>query len=889
MNLHHWLARLLMLRPGEGRIMAFLYAFSLLAGFGIAIGQVSSDALFFKLYGMEYLPHMYALIALVLAPASLAYAAFVDRLTPQRMFVYMLIGVCAVVGISWLTMMSAGKTGFAVYFVAYGVISELFLTHIYLYVASFFDAQQAKRLLPSAMGVFLGGRIVGSAFVGMVGAHVPIQHAALIWAVSLAVLVGLLLWRHRGEPSHCLVKRGHATSPVLMLREGLMFARSSRLAKITAVGMFLLVVVLSIQEYVAGMIFVRHYTDERELARFFGWLSAWTSIGVLLVQFLLFGRLSRRFGLKTMNLVFPFTSLLTLGLMTVSPIFTAAVLGRINSRGILAGFRNNVAGLFYQALPGYMQGRIRALITGLVLPVGLLAAALFLWAVPQDAPLAWIAGGGFVAAALLFWAKLRKNDAYRESLVEMVGDSVFAEDADRVADLGGLDRETAFRLAGQMRQFDTAALMNDYADMLERLAPEHAGAALQDIYPDLPPRLQDPLLPRIARLQPPGWEDMAWNAAQQGDTHLVVTTANLLMAARHPAVTERAAEWLETGSARLRATVAAGCLHGDCAVLKTRSFEVLQELLQSSRPADYLSALGALAPMPHPDLMPLVRPMLVYEDLKARALALTIWSRCSLTTADEAIEIIDWALSDPSHAVRAAAVQAAARLAFAGMPVFDWLSRAVQDSDYRVRATGRDCAKAFLPQTPSAWVDALSRRESDFELQTVLVSELSATDTEGKADMLRQASARHLRHARDKLVILQNLANLAEVGGPALQLLQQVLREEARRHLDLVLHMLGCLDQSRQMSLIRAGLASQNRQLWAQAMETALQLRNEAPVFRELALLYEAEREGAALGGEPPGGRRALDDWLAWCQANGSGWLAQCARYCLGRRPGFAS
>jgi hypothetical protein len=882
MNLRLWLSRLLMLRPGEGRIMVFLYAISLVAGFGLSIGSVSSDALFFKLYGMEYLPHMYALIALALIPASLAYAAFVDRLTPHRLFVYMLVGICATVGLAWLIMVSAGQAGIALYFVAYGVISELLLTHMYLYLASFFDAQQAKRLLPSAMGVFLAGRIVGGLFVGLAGTALPIQHTALIWAVTLALLLGLLVWRHRGEPSHCLIKRGHATSPVLMLREGLMFARASRLARITALGMFLLVMVLSIQEYVAGRIFVKHYPDERELAAFFGWLSALTNIGVLLTQLLLFGRLSRRFGLKTMNLVFPLTSLLTLGLMAVSPTFTAAVLGRVNSRGILSGFRNNVAGLFYQALPGYMQGRMRALMTGLVLPVGLLAAALFLWAAPQGAPLEWVAGGGFVVAVAMFWAKLKKNDAYRESLVAMVGDSVFVEDADRVADLGGVDRETAFRLADQMRRTETLAQMNSYVDMLELLAREHVGAAMLVVYPDLPPKLQDPLLLRIARLAPPGWEKVAWAVAQRGDTHLVVTTSRLLMAAQFPAVTEHAGEWLATGSPRLRAAIAAGCLQGGDAHLKARSIGVLQELLESAQPADYLSALGALAPMPHPDLMPLVRPMLQCENARARALALAIWSRCSQTAAGEALEIIDRALSDSAHQMRTAAVRAASALPFADMPVLDWLSRALQDSDYRVRSVARECAKSFMPQAAEAWIEALSRRESDFELQTVMISELSASDIDNKASVLRRVSEKHLHHARDKLLIRQNFSTLDAVTEPAAQLLMRVLREEAKRHLDVVLHILGCLDQSRQMSYIRAGLASQNRHLWAQAMESALQFRKEGQVFRELAVLFEAEREGVALGGEPPGGKRDLGAWLKWCQEYGSEWLAECARYCLG-------
>lgn len=90
------------------------------------------------------------------------------------------------------------------------------------------------------------------------------------------------------------------------------------------------------------------------------------------------------------------------------------------------------------------------------------------------------------------------------------------------------------------------------------------------------------------------------------------------------------------------------------------------------------------------------------------------------------------------------------------------------------------------------------------------------------------------------------------------------------------------------MSYIRAGLASRDRRLWAQSIETAMQLKKNGPLFRTLAVLYEAEREGALLGGEPPGGKAALSTWLEWCQEFGSEWLAECARYCLGSK-GLAS
>lgn len=879
-----------MLREGEGRIVLFVALVAALAGFGLAVGRASSDALFFKRYGVDHLPQMYALIALVLVPASLAYAAFVDRLTPHRMFMHMLLGFGGVMGIAWMGMLGGlGNSGIALYFIAYGVISELLLTHFSVYAGSFFDTQQAKRLLPSVMATSRLGATLGGVFLGVVGSGMATEHAALVWLLCLAAALSLVAWRHRGEPTHSLIKRGRASSPVQMVREGLMFSRQSKLMRVTALGMFLLVLLLSVQEYLVGKIFVQHYPDERELAAFFGWFSAILNGSVLMIQLFLSGRLIRRFGLKTMNLVYPVSTLLSFGLLTISTGYLAAVLGRINTDGMLPGFRNPAAGLFFRALPDYMRGRTQALLTGLILPLGLLGAALFLSLVPKGAPLEWVAGGALVFAVALLWVKLKKNDAYGESLMELVGQSVFAEDADKVADVGCLDRKTAFMLAGHMRQADTIPVMTNYADLLESLALDHAGAAMLDVYPDLPPKLQDQLLLRIARLAPPGWEAVAWEAAQHGDTHLAETTARSLLAVNFPAALEEGREWLETASPRLRSSAAVGFLHGETPELKARAREVLEALLASLHPGDNLAALGALGALPHQDLLPAVRPRLVDVDARARMLALKIWSHCPPHGVDEATRILDMATSDPSHEVRVEAICAAARVRDADMPALGWLGKALRDSDYRVRRAGQACAECFLPKDHDAWVRLLAENKTDFELQAVMASVLATSDIKSKASILRQMSERHVRLARDKLIIMANLSLPGEASGQAFPLFRQVLREEARRHLDAVLHILGYLDQSSQMSYIRAGLVSQDRNLWAQAMESAMQLKKEGRLFRELAILYEAEREGAPLGGEPPGGKRAFTAWLAWCQEFGSEWLGECARYCLdNKNKGFA-
>lgn len=887
MRLRTRLFRLLMLHQGEGRIVLFLSLIAALTGFGLSIGRASSDALFFTQYGADNLPLMFALIALVLVPLSLGYAAFVDRISPYRLFNHLLLGFAAMVGMAWLAMLTVvGNLGIALYFIAYGVISELLLLHFSHYTSYFFDAQQAKRLFPSVMAIFRLGAILGGVFLGVAGSTIAPYNVALVWALCLISVLGLVAWRHRGEPIYTPIKRGRASTPVQMLREGLMFSHQSRLVRIIALGVFLLVLLLSVQEYLVGSIFAGYYPDEHQLTAFFGWFSAILNTCLLLLQLFVFGRLLRRFGLKTMNLVYPVTTLLSFGLMALSAGYLTAVLGRINAVGILPGVRNTVSGFFFHALPGYMQGRAHALIAALVLPSGLLVSALFLWWVPKDLPLEWVSGGGFAVALLFFWVKLKKNAAYADSLVELVSQSVFVRDGEAVAESGGLDRVTACQLAGYMRETDSSVTMLNYADLLVSLAREHAGVAMLSVYADLPVRQQDQLLARIARLMPAGWESVAWDAAQCGDAHLAETTARLLLAAGYPGALAHAETWLETGSPRLRAAAAVGCLHGDAADLKPMARATLEALLQSGEPDAQLAALGALAAMPHGDLLPLIRPMLFSEQARMRAFALDIWSRCPHAGGDDTRAIIDDALASPSCLVRAAAIRAAAHLPSADLSGLDRLSRALRDQDHRVRLAAQTCASAFMPKHADAWAAALEHYGSDFDLQQVMIAALAASGVKRKASILNQHTAWHVGHARKTLLIRDCIAESGDQDAPQWAFLMQVLREEARRHLDSVLYILCSLGQGREMSYIRGGLSSEDRRLWAQTMESAMQHKQHSHLFYELAILYEAERDGVALSGVLPGGKAALRDGLAWCQAYGSEWLAESVRYSLGDKKG---
>lgn len=96
-----WLGRWLLVRDDERATVLHFLILALLLGAGLALGRGSAETLFFKRYGIEHLPVMYALLGGLLAVSSLAYAVWADRLAGERLTVIMLATLAALLAVSW--------------------------------------------------------------------------------------------------------------------------------------------------------------------------------------------------------------------------------------------------------------------------------------------------------------------------------------------------------------------------------------------------------------------------------------------------------------------------------------------------------------------------------------------------------------------------------------------------------------------------------------------------------------------------------------------------------------------------------------------------------------------------------------------------------------------
>ncbi len=842
------LANWLLIRNGEEQTILYLSLLYLALGVGMAIGRSSSDALLFKRFGVEFLPQMFFLTSLLLVIFSAAYAEFADRMHPARTFKLIVALTGGFLVATWSMMQdSESRLGFAVYFLGYGVVSEILVVHFNLYASGFLDISQSKRLLPLISAASRLGGVVGGVTLGLLSSRLPTEHMALVWVLTLVVSFLLIAAYHRGEQrprTKARPLKRHA-KPFAQIREGLEFARHSRLLQIGGLGLFVMIVLISAQDYLVSTILTRHFRDERDLAAFFGWFFAFTNLVVLLLQVMATNRLLRRFGLKLVSLIFPWSTAASFALLSLSASFIPAVIARFNYTGIMPAFRNPAANLFYNALPGYMQGRARALSIGLILPLGLAVSGLLLMWVPKEAVGESLAVFGLLLSFVYIALKSATNRIYADSLARLIQQQVFAGSHREWEATGRLDERVVGELKQLLRQSEEGDDYLAYSEFLLGGAPQEAGAILMETLVARSVSVQDRLLPRIAELAPPGWQEYARGCLASEDPHLQATALRVLAEHGEADALGAIQLWLVSPHPRLRAAAVRACFAVQDVALQEDAERVLRTMLNTEMPGTIVAALSVV-------------------------------SSLRLSSQGNAVQRL---LQHPDADVRAAAISAGGAIGEASERL-RLLASALQDDEAKVRRAAERHAVALMPVTEAEYVAALDAYFSHFRMQALLASGLAQSDLAQRKALLLAIGQRHLRHAWDKKSVALQALSFAQQASTQqadeAKFLCLVLNEEVRRHIEFALAILALLDEAQMARAICAALASRDRRLRAQALESLRHIENNALVEWLLPLI-EAEQDGASWAHPAPGAPRDINELIAWCGRQGGQWLRQCA------------
>lgn len=867
------------LAEGEARACGYFALLFFLLGMGLAIGRGSANALFLKRYGVAHLPEAFALVGLSLAVASIVYAALADRVRPERVLVGILLVLAGLLGMTWLLIVGPELApAYPGYFVLFEVASELLALHLTLYFASNFDVLQTKRLLPLGLASLQAGVVLGGGVLAKLASGVGTEHGPAVWAGLAALAAALVMRRHTRQGPSLLFRPARKGGDELrraaeQIVQGMRFARGSSLLRYSAIGIFFMVVSLYCASYAYKAVFVEAFPGEEELAVVFGALSFVTGVATLLVQLFFTSRLLQRFGVRTMNLVFPVTTVVATVLLLFFPGLAAAVLVVLNRHVVMPSIRNPVRGLLFEALPDGMQGRARALSLGLVLPLALLAAGGLLafasTTVERGPAMLWPA----LATAILFVVfSIRTNAAYVSSMLLTLKERLYLPEA-QASEVGrGGDGRLLEELeAGVMHGDEQVAIA--YARVLVRAHPDRAADLVLRRLQTASARARDVLLrligPHLSRQQIEGLD------IEGIDAHETSTRMELHFAAAGSQSARLIPQSLASDNPRLVACGVVGAWRSEDPGLRQRAVEALDGLLGSGRDTAVIAGLEALRKVrvaSHPEYL---YGLLQHPSARVQRLCLEALAALGKADASRLEPLLEYGYANGDPHVRVACVRCAALL--------------------DPRARGRLCLSALNddhPEVVKAALATLHEMDEDFEslMSRCLCDEaarprvqevvLDYLKSHGLLPGLLPAVAEQkvaTAEAMAQIVSILDRPGHPRGGEDARALLRIVLQERIEQSIALALSALESAEDPHRMRIVRASLRGQNRRQVARGIEALshAKLPLAAVRLRDLLLL---------LNGSP---RRAIQVFpdaaaaMQWAARSTDTWLRQCAEFAL--------
>jgi len=432
-------------RSHERERFAFFAALVTLGSVAQTLGLVGAESLFLAEVGVALLPAAYIAASLLTVAGSFAYAMRVGEARNDRLFIHMLLGAFVVLAASAAAIFAGVRIAIPVVFCFWYLAQSVFVNHFLTFTGDYFDSFATKRIFPRlSIGASLGGAAGGGGaalLADWLGPGSLIAGWALIFgccALLLRVARARLL---RWGPLE--LEEADETSVVGMRGAVRYLGRSSlgRWLVVSAIGM---VVSLFVANYIYSGIFIEAFPEPAALAAFLGIYLGVTNVIEIFVGFLVTPRIIQRLGVPTANLIHPVLTIASFGALAFSYGLRSGIAARVNRELIDNAMAFPVRSLVYNAMPMRLRGRMRAFLEGIVVYAGMSMAGVVLLVAGNPDPL-WLCALGSAAALAFLGANLMARREYLRDLVSQlrtgrldltdIGDEIGKWGATRLAEL----------------------------------------------------------------------------------------------------------------------------------------------------------------------------------------------------------------------------------------------------------------------------------------------------------------------------------------------------------------------------------------------------------------------------------------------------------------------
>ncbi len=877
------MAKLLLVKRTEWPRLGYFFLLFFVISAGLAIGRGTADALFLKRFGIQYLPVMYLALGVLLMLISTVYAAYADRISPERAFLVMLSGLSVLLVGNWYLMtLPNDAPAYPLYFLAFEVSSEVLVMHATLYFSANFDAEQGKRLLPMTLAGLQLGEIAGGVLL-TAAPVIGVQGLVLVWSGLSAAAVVIVALRHRSvgvSPFFAPGRRGGGLQRTIeQVTQGLKFAQRSPLVLYSSLAVFFMVVALYSLGYAAYAVYNATFSTAAELSWLFGVLTIASSSVTLVIQILFTSRLLNRFGVRTINLVFPVTTLACfLGLILAFKLPTA-IASTLNRRILMPSIRNPSRTLLFNALPDYMQGRARALSLALVLPAAYIFVGFVLQALKTfHAPVSYLVAGTAAGVLYLFFS-LKTNRAYVEALLATLKERLFLPSEG----LGTMDKaadpELFGRLVEGVRHRDEQICLT-YARMLANAFPEQAPEIIFERMQHASAPVCDQMIRLIGPNLPESLLQRLESERELGDAHERATVLDTRFEARDPRAQSLVEGCFALDNPRLVACGILGVYRYDIDAQRELALARWREMLADSRKPYIYAALnlGQKLAMPEAFLPQLCR-LLEHPDDNVKKAVLLALRGSSLPADPQLVAMLGTIMQSRDHEIRVGCVEG-----YRLLPAPDreqMCLAALGDRHPGVVAA----ALRELEECTESCHDRLFRWLNEVcaapRSQQQVLAYLSRHA--GVREPFEAYAARKLQEATVMAQALRVLDGDKTRNDAAWTLVKIVLSERFSQTLEIALLAMENLTDSHSIRIVHMALKSKDVRQVARAREALANVANSRLGAQLGQLLAGAGDQPATPLKETAGAAQfaGTAEVLAWCAKHADYWLSECGQHAL--------
>ena len=883
-----YLHQLFLIEEDETGSVLYFLAFLVFVGFGMALGNATANSLFLKRFGIDYLPLMYLLQGAACFITSLFYASVADLIPAERFFKILFALLATVVLTFWILISSdVNPLVFPAYFLFYEVIADLLLIHSALYINQNLNTLQAKRLSPIIFSGQQIGMIIGGLFLTFAAPVIGTENILVVWLVFLLMSLSLIATRHKLKglspyfrPTRKSAnKLQHMTSQIT---QGFRFAITSELLRNYTIAMVFMVITYYIISYSVKSVYTTSFTLEEDLTAFFGTLAIFTSGFALVVQLLFTNRLIQRFGVPAMNLFFPLFSLASFAGMIFHLGMPTAIAGTFNIKAVMPAIHNPVRSMFLNVLPQQIQGRARAMLIAIVLPISLFVTGILLLFLQELENPIYFLVPGTVAAALFLFYSIRMNHAYGKTLLTHLKEHLFLPEEQTATSmrLTGKDNLASIVNAVSNGEESSVSLARILAEAYPESAVEHIIPAIKNAEP----KIADQLLKIASTTNDPAINQFLIENSGLHDNHFRSTSLKQLINSRDEKAIPLIRQAIDDKDPRVSIAGIHGALSWPLEKLHDQAIDHLNRLLNGSD-TEQLAAIELIVDTGYIiDSETRNKTIQTCLDATARIFnsqtdagkiqILNTYRHWDGKCGPDIQRLISEAMEQTDPRLRSAAVQCAHLLD--KNDYAEKIEIALADGHALVREAAVSSLKIHTPdleQLAIKWIldDNRGSPRAQKTLLNAIIDDMPHTTLESIVKN-KIEDARHIYAA------LKSIRSHTDKDNRSIKLLKHVLKERFQQVLDITLTALEPMCAQNVISIIQAGIRTHDDRYMANACEALNSIPNRKLIQPLGQLLQDAFMPGQDKNEAKTENINSVLEKLMIRQDN---WLRECANKTL--------